>query len=162
MGLSCMKLSDFEKKWSETTSLADKIGMKLKELFTRREPIKHRLVMAYYKIRSLINRLEVTIDKLRDRDRTLFERLVDFIIQGDQTRALAYANEIAEVRKFVQQVAFVQAALEHVALKLETVIVVGDVVSGLVPIMAVIKELKPIVKGIMPEVSIELLSLIHI
>lgn len=147
-----MALSDFEKRWGGGPT----VGEKVKELFKRKEPIKQKLVMANYKIRSIVSRLDVFIDRLRDRDRTLFERVVDALTQGDETRATMYANEIAEIRKMVKQLTITQVALEQVALRIETVLITGDVLSGLAPIAGVIKELRGIIKGIMPEMSLEL------
>ncbi|MEM1683728.1 MAG: Snf7 family protein [Ignisphaera sp.] len=147
-----MAISDFEKRWAGGPTVREKA----KEIFKRKEPIKQKLVMANYKIRSIVSRLDVFIDRLRDRDRTLFERVVDALTQGDETRAAMYANEIAEIRKMVRQLSITQVALEQVALRIETVLVTGDVLSGLLPVAGVIKELRNIVRGIMPEMSLEL------
>jgi division protein CdvB (Snf7/Vps24/ESCRT-III family) len=147
-----MSLSDFEKRWSGGPT----VGEKIKEVFKKKEPVKQRLVMANYKIRSLISRLEVFVERLRDRDRTLFERVVDSLTQGDEVRATMYANEIAEIRKLVKQLTITQVALEQVALRIETVLVTGDVLSGLIPVAGVIKELRNILRGVMPEMSLEL------
>ncbi|MEM1736662.1 MAG: Snf7 family protein, partial [Ignisphaera sp.] len=59
-------------------------------------------------------------------------------------------------RKMVRQLSITQVALEQVALRIETVLVTGDVLSGLLPVAGVIKELRNIVRGIMPEMSLEL------
>ncbi|MEM3980504.1 MAG: Snf7 family protein [Ignisphaera sp.] len=147
-----MSISDFEKRWAGGPTL----GEKIKEVFKKKEPIKQKLVMANYKIRALVSRLEVFLERLRDRDRTLFERVVDALTQGDETRATMYANEIAEIRKLVRQLTITQVALEQVTLRIETVLVRGDVLDGLIPVAGVIKELRGILRGIMPEMSLEL------
>jgi division protein CdvB (Snf7/Vps24/ESCRT-III family) len=147
-----VSLPDFEKRWAGGPTVGDKF----KELFKKKEPIKQKLVMASYKIRSMVSRLEVFIERLRERDRTLFERVVDALTQGDEIRAAMYANEIAEIRKMVKQLTVTQVALEQVSLRLDTVITMGDVMAGLIPAVGVIKELKSVVKGIMPELSLEL------
>jgi len=147
-----VSLPDFEKRWAGGPT----VGEKFKELFKRKEPIKQKLVMASYKVRSMVSRLEVFIERLRERDRTLFERVVDALTQGDEIRAAMYANEIAEIRKMVKQLTITQVALEQVTLRLDTVITMGDVMAGLIPVVGVIKELKSVIKGIMPEMSLEL------
>ncbi|MEL9940701.1 MAG: Snf7 family protein [Ignisphaera sp.] len=147
-----VSMSDFEKRWAGGPS----VGEKFKDLFRKKEPIKQKLVMADYKIRAMVSRLEVFIERLRERDRTLFERVVDALTQGDEVRAAMYANEIAEIRKMVKQLTITQVALEQVALRLDTVITMGDVMSGLIPVVGVIRELRGIIKGIMPEMSLEL------
>ena len=147
-----MSLKDFEKRWAGGPT----VGEKLRDIFTKKTPIKQRLVIANYKIRAMVSRLEVFIERLRERDRMLFERVVDAITQGDETRAVMYANEIAEIRKLVKQLTITQVALEQVALRIETVLTMGDVMSGLAPVVGVIKELKNMLRGIMPEISLEL------
>ena len=147
-----MSLSDFEKRWAGGPS----VGEKIKDVFKKKEPIKQKLVMADYKIRAMVSRLEVFIERLRERDRALFERVVDALTQGDEVRAAMYANEIAEIRKLVKQLTITQVALEQVALRLDTVLTMGDIMSGLVPVLGVIKELRNVIKGIMPEISLEL------
>ncbi len=151
-GVEPMSLKDFEKRWGGGPT----IGEKIKEIFARKEPIKQRLVVANYKIRTMVNRLEVFIERLRERDRMLFERVVDALTQGDEARAVMYANEIAEIRKLVKQLTITQVALEQVALRIETVLTMGDVMAGLTPVVGVIKELKNMLRGIMPEISLEL------
>ena len=147
-----VSMSDFEKRWAGGPT----VGEKIKELFKKKEPIKQKIVMADYKIRAMISRLEVFIERLRERDRTLFEKVVDALTQGDEVRAAMYANEIAEIRKMVKQLTITQVALEQVALRLDTVLTMGDIMSGLIPVVGVIKELRGIIKGIMPEISLEL------
>ncbi|MCI4438210.1 MAG: hypothetical protein JHC33_15495 [Ignisphaera sp.] len=147
-----MSLSGFEKRWAGGPS----VGEKIKDAFKKKEPIKQKLVMADYRIRAMVSRLEVFIERLRERDRALFERVVDALTQGDEVRASMYANEIAEIRKLVKQLTITQVALEQVALRLDTVLTMGDIMGGLVPVLGVIKELKNVIKGIMPEISLEL------
>uniref|UniRef100_A0A7C2V9T4 Snf7 family protein n=1 Tax=Ignisphaera aggregans TaxID=334771 RepID=A0A7C2V9T4_9CREN len=147
-----MSIPDFEKRWGGSPT----VGEKLKDVFKRKEPLKQKLVMSNYKIRTLVSRLEVFIERLRDRDRTLFERVVDALMQGDETRAAMYANEIAEIRKLVKQLTVTQVALEQVALRIDTVLVTGDVLTGLIPVAGVIKELRGVLRGLMPEMSLEL------
>jgi len=147
-----MSLKDFEKRWAGGPTVAEKI----RDVFKRKEPIKHKLVVANYKIRAMVNRLEVFIERLRERDRALFEKVVDALTRGDETRAVMYANEIAEVRKLVRQLTITEVALEQVALRIETVLTMGDVMAGLGPVVGVIKELKQMLRGVMPEISLEL------
>ncbi len=145
-------LSNFEKVWSGGPT----IGEKIKDIFKKKGPLRHKLVISHYKIKTMISRLEVFIDRLKDRDRTLFERVVDALTMKDQTRAAMYANEIAEIRKLVKQLTFTQVALEQVALRVETALIFGDVMNNLIPVLGVVKELGKSLRGIMPELSIEL------
>ncbi|MCQ4366385.1 MAG: Snf7 family protein, partial [Sulfolobales archaeon] len=119
-------------------------------------PLRHRIIMANYKLRTMINKLEAYINKLQERDRALFERVVEAQMNKDVARATMYANEIAEIRKITKQMMVTQIALEQVQLRLETVMTIGDVVTDLVPVIGVVRELKNSIKTLMPEMSFEL------
>lgn len=148
------KVEEFVKSWSgkQEPSLAEK----LKGAFKSKEPLRHKLIMAQYKLRTTLSRLDVYIAKLQERDRTLFERVVEAQMNKEKERASMYANEIAEIRKITKQLITTQIALEQVELRLETVTELGDIFGNLIPVVGVIKEIRQAMKGIMPELSLEL------
>ncbi|AHC50938.1 hypothetical protein SUSAZ_02300 [Sulfolobus acidocaldarius SUSAZ] len=121
-----------------------------------KDPLKYRLVQAQYRVRSMVSRLDVYIGRMQERDKVLFERVVESQMSKDQSRAAMYANELAEIRKITKQLLTTQIALEQVSLRLETVTELGDIFANLIPVMGVINELKTSLKGVMPELSIEL------
>jgi len=143
-----MAIQNFQKIWEGNKK--EKVTIKGKE------PLRYRLANANYKIRSMISRLDAYIARLQERDRTLFERVVEAQMSKDHMRAAMYANEIAEIRKITKQMIITQIALEQVSLRLETVEELGDIFVNLIPVVGVISELKSVLKGIMPEISIEL------
>jgi division protein CdvB (Snf7/Vps24/ESCRT-III family) len=151
------KVEEFIKNWSgkQEPSITEKI----KSVFTSQKPLRYRLVMAHYKLKTTISRLEVYISKLQERDKTLFERVVEAHMNKDTMRASMYANEIAEIRKITKQLLVTQIALEQVDLRLETITELGDVFTSLVPVIGVIKELRAAMRGVMPELSLELAEL---
>ena len=148
------KLSKFDKIWEGDTGPT--FYEKVKNAFKPKEPLKYKLALAQYKLRSTISRLEVFINRLQERDKLLFERVIDAYMAKDHARATMYANEVAEIRKLVKMLLRTQVALEQVSLRLETIREIGEVVVSLGPILGVVHELRRVVKGLMPEVSIEL------
>ena len=124
--------------------------------FKSQDPLKVRIIHAQYQVRSMISRLDVYISKLQERDRTLFERVIEALQAKDQMRATMYANEVAEIRKVVKTLLTTQLALEQVALRLETVTELGDIYVNLMPVVGVISELRRVIKGVMPELGFEL------
>ena len=148
-------VEDFIKNWNadrQEPSIAEKI----KSLFKPQQPLRYRLIMAHYKLKTTINRLDIYISKLQERDRALFEKVVEAQMNKDTARAAMYANEIAEIRKITKQLLTTQIALEQVELRLETVSELGDVFTSLIPVLGVIRELRQAIKGVMPELSVEL------
>lgn len=124
--------------------------------FRSQDPLKVRIIHAQYQVRSMISRLDVYISKLQERDRTLFERIIEALQAKDQMRATMYANEVAEIRKAVKSLLTTQLALEQVSLRLETVTELGDIFVNLMPVVGVIGELRRVIKGVMPELGFEL------
>jgi len=143
----------FEKIWQ---GKEETVGRKIKKLVGREKPLRYRIAMASYKIRAMVSRLEVFIERMRERDRVLFERVVDALMIKDTARATMYANEVAELRKVVKQLLTVQIALEQVILRLETVQEIGDVMVALGPVVGIVKELRSALRGLLPEIGVEL------
>lgn len=150
-------LNEFVKNWNgkDEPTLAEKV----KSLFKPQQPLRHKLVMAHYRLKTTISRLDVYISKLQERDRALFEKVVEAQMSKDTMRAAMYANEIAEIRKITKQLLTTQIALEQVELRLETVTELGDVYTSLMPVLGVVRELRQAMKGVMPELSVELADL---
>ncbi len=144
---------DFEKAWKGKEKT---VGEIIKGAFSREKPLRLRLAMAHYKINSMIRRLEVYLERLKARDRDLFERVVDALISKDRTRAAMYANEVAELRKVAKSLLMVQVALEQISLRLESIRELGDVAVMLAPVIGVVKEVRSAIKGVLPEIGIEL------
>ncbi len=145
---------DFQKYWAGSENKDMWKGFK--GAFKAREPLKYRIVQAHYQLSSMVSRLDAYIGRMQERDRTLFERVVEAQMSKDTARAAMYANEVAEIRKISRQLLTTQIALEQVELRLETVSEIGDVFVNLVPVVGVISELKGVLRGVMPELSVEL------
>ncbi|EHP68410.1 MAG: cell division protein CdvB1/B2 [Metallosphaera yellowstonensis] len=151
------KVEEFVRGWNgrQEPSIADKLKNSLKP----KQPLRYKLVMANYRLKTTVNRLELYISKMQERDRVLFERIVSAQMSKDNARAAMYANEIAEIRKVTKQLIGVQIALEQVQLRLETVTEISDVFSSLIPVIGVVRELKNAIKGVMPELSMDLMEI---
>ncbi len=150
-----VSLNDMPKKWEGGESISSKI----KKTFGKKEPIKYKLLMSNYRIKNMVSRIDVQLERLRERDKSLFERVVEAIISRDHTRAQMLANEIAEIRKAVKQLTVIQIAMEQISMRIETVLLLGDTFANLAPVLGVIKELKSLVKGVLPEFSYEMIEL---
>jgi division protein CdvB (Snf7/Vps24/ESCRT-III family) len=146
----------FQKLWEGNDKHA---SWNVSGLFKSKTPLKTRLVQAQYQVRSIISRLDVYINRLEERDKALFERVVEALQHNDRMRATMYANEVAEIRKVAKSLLITQLALEQVSLRLETITEFGDVFVNLAPVLGVVRELKGVIKGIMPELGFELSEL---
>ena len=148
------RVEDFAKSWSprERTGIIDKI----KTVVSPPPPVRPKLARALYKLRVQNNKLEYVIAKMRERDQSLFEKVVKAQMEKDQTHAAMYAAELAELRKMIKALVFAKTAVERITLRLETILIVGDTLNGLVPVVGVIKDIKKYLLNIVPEIGIEL------
>jgi len=96
------------------------------------------------------------IAKMKERDAQLFEKVVQAQMEKDSARAAMYAAEVAEIRKLVKALMTARLALERVALRLETIMAMGDALVGIAPVVSVIKDLRKYLLGIVPEIGLEL------
>lgn len=133
------------------------IGDKLKRLFTNeQESMEKKAIIAQYRLKTAMGRIANYIEKLSERDKVLFENIVDALMKKDELRAKMYAKEVAEIRKISKQLLTVQYALEHASLKLETFVIYGGAVNEVMPVIGIMKEALGIVKNIAPDVWIDL------
>ncbi|MEM0035159.1 MAG: Snf7 family protein [Desulfurococcus sp.] len=133
------------------------VGEKLRKLFTNdKDPVEKKAIIAQYRIKTAIGRINNYLEKLSERDRELFEMIVESLTKKDELRAKMYAKEVAEIRKVSKQLLTVQYALEHAALKLETFIIYGGAVNEVAPVLGVMKEAVNILRGVAPDIWIDL------
>jgi len=133
------------------------IGEKIKKIFVNeQDSLEKKAIIAQYRLKTAMGRIANYLEKLSERDKVLFESIVDALVKRDEVRAKMYAREVAEIRKISKQLLTVQYALEHAALKLETFLIYGGAVNEVVPVIGVMKEAVGIVKNIAPDVWIDL------
>lgn len=125
----------------------------------KRSSSRYKLLLANYKLKETIRRLDAFVSKMRERDKLLFQRLVDAQMGGDKARAHILAAEIAEIRRIVKSVLYTRMVLERASLRLETISDIGMVASEVKAVSALLKEVAGQIRGIMPSVSLELMEL---
>ncbi len=149
------KAEDFSKIWNPQPK-SPGIREKIKNTINPPPPLRQKLALALYKLKVQNNKLEYIIAKMKERDRALFEKVVQAQVEKDSTRAAMYASEVAELRKLTKSLVMAKAAVEKVTLRLETIMVMGDVLVGLTPIVGVIKDLRRHLVGLVPEIGLEM------
>ncbi len=148
------KIEKIARNWdiSEKESFMDKINRMLHPP----PPMRQRIALALYKVKVQTSKIDHMLNTLQDRDRALFEKVVSAQMMKDKARATIYANEVAEVRKIAKTLLRAQLALEQVALRLETIQQLGDVLVTMAPVVGVIRDLKSQLLGVVPDIAFEL------
>ena len=144
----------FISKWtrSEKPSFVDRIRNTIKPP----PPLKSRIEQAQRKLQLQVARLDSLSTKLRERDQALFSKVVSAVQQHDMQYSSVLSNELAQIRKISKMVSHAKLALEQIHIRLSTITELGDVVVTLNPAMAVVKNVRSSLAGMMPEVDNEM------
>ena len=129
---------------------------KVKDKVTPQPPLRNRVEHTQRAMQTLISRLEQKQSKLTSHDKALFDKVVEATQKHDKSRAAAYANELAELRKITSNVTQMKLVLEQINLRMGTVQDFGDIVTSITPIASVIKGMRSSMSGILPEASSEM------
>jgi len=119
-------------------------------------PLKSQIDLANRQIRLLISQLDSAVNRIRQRDSTIFKSVVSSLAKHDMQHAAVYANELAEVRKMGKMVTQAQLAMEQISLRLGTITDLGEIASTLAPAVSVIKNMKEGLQMALPEADKEI------
>jgi len=119
-------------------------------------PLKSQIDLANRQIRLLISQLDNTVNRIRQRDSTIFKNVVSALAKHDMQHAAVYANELAEVRKMGKMVTQAQLAMEQISLRLGTINDLGEIASTLAPAVSVIRNMKDGLRMALPEADKEI------
>jgi division protein CdvB (Snf7/Vps24/ESCRT-III family) len=147
-------MSAFAGKWEKQNSQS--FGDRVRDSVRNPGPMKPRLDLAIRQIQVQVAKLDSTSTKLRERDNSIFNKVVTSLQKHDTQHASVYANELAEIRKMNKMVTSAKLALEQIVLRLNTVTELGDIVVTLTPAMSVIRNVKQGLVGVLPEAESEI------
>ena len=125
-------------------------------MFWRKRSRKAVLTSALTSTRTTLNRLSEMIRRVDARRRYLEEKVVEHLSAGRKDLAERYAAEAAQMRRLLRELRYMEAAIERVALRIETVLNGGEVLSVVGSAIGVVEELKNSSVAAIPEVALEL------
>ena len=144
----------FANRWEKSNEPS--FSAKVKDAVRPPGPLKPRLDGATKRIEMQIQRLDQASNRFQERDKTIFNRIVDAYAKHDTARANVFANELAEIRKMEKMIFHAKLALEQITLRLKTVTELGDVAVTLLPVVGVISDIKTGMAAISPQAEKEL------
>jgi division protein CdvB (Snf7/Vps24/ESCRT-III family) len=145
----------FAKRW-ETKRDEAPLTDRIKGAVRPPGPLKPRMDFAVRRIELQTQKLDQATERFSQRDRAIFQRIVDAYTKHDTARANVFANELAEVRKMSKLIMNAKLALEQITLRLRTVSELGDVVSTLGPAVGVLRSVRTGLASVFPEAESEL------
>lgn len=103
-----------------------------------------------------IRRINYHINRCKEWDRELFEKLVQAYRVNDNRRANMLANELSGVRKQRNLLENTKLSLESIALRLRTSYEFEDVISAVSPVVDDLQLVSTRISGAMPDLGKEL------
>ena len=148
------RVEKFAKKWDR--QLKEPTTSKIKSAIFPEPPLKRKIDLARTRLKMQVDRLDQVTTRLMERDKKIFEKVVDAFTKHEMDRATLYANELAELRKMGKIILFSKLSLEKVLLRLETIRDVGDLMVAMAPVIGVVRAVKSGLAGILPDAEREL------
>lgn len=141
-------MTGFQNKWSKPPSPG--ITERINETIKPKGPLKPRVQMAIQRLQKQIAKLDGMLNKLKERDTKLFERIVTATQQHDTAASKVLSNELAEIRKVSKVLGNARTALEQIELRLSTAHDLGDTIVTIMPTIGLMKSLKSSLSKFMP------------
>lgn len=147
-------MTSFSSNWVKDTK--PNMSDRLKQSVGPQQPLKPRIEYAKNKIQTQNQKLETILDKLRTKEKSLFNQVVSTLQRHDMQQGRMLSNEIAQIRKTIKMISQLKMALEQIHLRLESTIDLGDVMVAIGPAMGTLNRVRSGLAGLMPEVDREL------
>jgi division protein CdvB (Snf7/Vps24/ESCRT-III family) len=145
----------FVDRWKEKPQESSFIS-KIKDAGKPSVGLKKQISTVLQRIEVQKNKLNNAQKRFEQRDATLFKRTVKALSERDTMRANVLAGELAEIRKVEKMLMHASLALESVALRLNTVSELGDIVTVIAPAAGVLNNIRNGMSGVFPEAGREL------
>ena len=141
-------MNGIQNKWSKTPSPS--ISDKISDVVKPKGALKPRVLNAVQKLQKQITKLDSMLNKLRERDAQIFQRIVDATQNHDIHTSKVLSNELAEIRKVTKILGNARMALEQIELRLTTYNDLGDTVTTIMPTIGLMKNMKSSLTKFMP------------
>jgi division protein CdvB (Snf7/Vps24/ESCRT-III family) len=149
--LKILEMTRFSRRWSnENQSKRGGFTKRFRNRINPPPPLKVTIEKAEKSIHNQLYRLDMLLTKLKEKDSKLIQRITRKIRRQDKQHASILANELVEIRKMMRMVGQARYALEAIALRLETVRDLGDIVVNLAPAVAAVKNVHRGIAGVIP------------
>lgn len=132
----------------DNPSLTDRIREAIKPT-----PVKRRIQIASYRLRTQTTRLDKTIGQMESRDKILHEKCVRALEARDPQTATLFANECVQIRKLIKTSLSSQISLEQALLRLETIEQFGDMIQSMGSVRGILTNVRGELEGKLPEIS---------
>ena len=141
-------MGNFTDKWAkpQRQGLMEKITDTVKP----KGALKPRVETAVKRLQAQIAKMDGMVNKLKQRDQEIFQKIVVATQQHDTYSSKVLSNELVEVRKVGKILGNAKIGLERIELRLTTFHDLGDTVVTLMPTIGLMNGLKSSLGKFMP------------
>ncbi|MDW3653170.1 MAG: hypothetical protein QOK61_01310 [Nitrososphaeraceae archaeon] len=129
---------------------------RIRESLRTQKPLKPTMETAKNRMGIQTQKLDTLLEKLKSKDRTLFDQIVTHLQNHDSQQSKMLSNELSQVRRTIKTISQLKMSLEQVHMRLESTIDIGDALTALKPAVGTLSKVKTGLTGLMPNVDTEL------
>lgn len=129
---------------------------RIRESLRTQKPLKPTMETAKNRLGIQTQKLDSLLEKLKSKDRTLFNQIVTHLQNHDSQQSKMLSNELSQVRRTIKTISQLKMSLEQVHMRLESTIDIGDALTALKPAVGTLSKVKTGLTGLMPNVDSEL------
>jgi division protein CdvB (Snf7/Vps24/ESCRT-III family) len=129
---------------------------RIRESLRTQKPLKPTMETAKNRLGIQTQKLDTLLEKLKSKDRILFDQIVTHLQNHDSQQSKMLSNELSQVRKTIKTISQLKMSLEQVHMRLESTIDIGDALTALKPAVGTLSKVKTGLTGLMPNVDTEL------
>ena len=150
-------MSNFGQTWQKQPT--EGISERLQGLVKKEPPLKPRVEGTIRGLNRPISKLDSTSNQLSEKEKKLFNKIVQAKQNGNTHEAKILANELVQLKKTRSLIGNMKLSVERTQLRLSTVNAVGDAIVSMKPAVSTMKAVVPAMNQIMPQASAELESM---
>ena len=129
---------------------------RIRDSLRTQKPLKPTMESAKNRLGIQTQKLDALLEKLKSKDRTLFNQIVTHLQNHDVQQSKMLSNELSQVRRTIKTISQLKMSLEQVHMRLESTIDIGDALTALKPAVGTLSKVKTGLTGLMPNVDTEL------
>jgi division protein CdvB (Snf7/Vps24/ESCRT-III family) len=129
---------------------------RIRESLKSQKPLKPTMESAKNRMGIQTQKLDTLLEKLKSKDRALFNQIVTHLQNHDSQQSKMLSNELSQVRRTIKTISQLKMSLEQVHMRLESTIDIGDALTALKPAVGTLSKVQTGLSGLMPNVDVEL------
>jgi division protein CdvB (Snf7/Vps24/ESCRT-III family) len=147
-------MTSFSNQWNKEAK--KDTTEKIRESLRSQKPLKPTMESARNRLGIQTQKLDGLLEKLKSKDRSLFNQIVTHLQNHDGQQSKMLSNELSQVRRTIKTISQLKMSLEQVHMRLESTIDIGDALTALKPAVGTLSKVKTGLTGLMPNVDTEL------